>query len=90
MSRAENMAGNEDYRTQDWHAVADITDAKAVDAPVSPETNALLNAAMAKRTQETQPTTTRNEWVMWAVLALLIVLAIVLTYLTARYTGLVP
>lgn len=63
----------------------DLVTAQAVTA----ETNALLNAAMEKRTQETQPTT-RNEWIMWAVLALLVLLAIVLTYFTARYAGLVP
>lgn len=63
----------------------DLVTAQAVTA----ETNALLNAAMEKRTAET-PQPTQNEWAMRAIIAFVIVLAIVLTYLAARYAGLVP
>lgn len=71
-----------------------FADAKAIDAqPVTAETNALLNAAMAIAKGEAkmpQLPPTKDEWAMRAFIALVIVLAIVLAYLAARYAGLVP
>lgn len=92
-TRAENFGGDENYRTHEWKIVT-APDAKAVGAqPVTPETNALLNAAMAiakGKAEMPQPPPPQDEWAMRAFVAIVIVLAIVLAYVAARYAGLVP
>lgn len=96
--QANQLAGvsNANTKRADWtrdiaaHTNA-LPKAKEKVQGVTPETNALLNAAMAMARGEVKmPTPPKDEWAMRAFVAIVIVLAIVLAYVAARYAGLVP